>query len=164
MQVQYLCYDNAGENQAFKKTCQQEGLGIDFEFTALGTPQQTRCIKCMFATLFNLVCTMLKSSKLTSYLQSGLWAEAANIAMLLKNSLITPIRTLSPFQQFFGKEKKNVLTSMQKFGEMCIATNKDNSHWAKLDNHGTPSIWVGYTEKHPASTYKIFNPKLKKMS
>ena len=38
MQVQYLPCNNAGENEAFKKTCKQEGLGNDFKYTAPGTP------------------------------------------------------------------------------------------------------------------------------
>ena len=37
MQVQYLCCYNAGENIAFKKTCKQEGLGLEFVFTAPST-------------------------------------------------------------------------------------------------------------------------------
>ena len=52
---------------------------------------------------------------------------------------------------------------MQKFGEMCIASFKDNTHQAKLANRGTPGIWVGYAENHPACTYRIFNPKTKKI-
>ena len=52
---------------------------------------------------------------------------------------------------------------MQKFGEMCIFTYKDNTHWAELANHGTPGIWVGYSENHPAGTYQIFKPKTKKI-
>ena len=51
---------------------------------------------------------------------------------------------------------------MQKFGEMCIATYKDNSHQAKSANCGTPGIWVGYAEGYPTDTYWIFNPKTKK--
>ena len=105
---------------------------------------------------------MLNGGIFTTYLQSGLWAEAANSAMLLKNNLIIPNRILSPFQNFFGKMKRNVLTSIQKFSEICITTYKDNSHWAKLANHGTPGIWVSYAERHPTSTYKISMPKLKK--
>ena len=50
---------------------------------------------------------------------------------------------------------------MQKFGEMCIATYKDNTHRAKLANHRTPGIWVGYAENHPTGTYWVFNPKTK---
>ena len=83
--------------------------------------------------------------------------------MLLKNNLITTNRTLSPFQQFFGKGKKIVLTLMQKFGEMCITTYKDGSHQAKLANHGTLSISVSYAEGHPTGTNWIFSPKTKKI-
>ena len=95
---------------------------------------------------------MLNGGKFNAYLLNGLWAEAANTATTLKNNLITPNRTLSPFQQFFEKGKKNVLTAMQKFGEMCIATFKDNTHRAKFANQGTPRIWVGYAENHPTGT------------
>ena len=95
MQVQRFCCDNAWENQAFEKICNQEGLGIDFKYTAPGMPQQNGHVECKFATLFNRVCAMLNSGKFTTYLQSGLSVEAANTAMLLKNNLITPNRTQS---------------------------------------------------------------------
>ncbi len=38
--VQSICCDNAGENVALEMSCKQEGLGIKFEYTAPGTPQQ----------------------------------------------------------------------------------------------------------------------------
>ena len=88
-----------------KKNCKQEGLGIDFNYTASDMPQQNMHVEHKFATLFNHVCTMLNGGKFNAYLQSGLWAEAANTAMLLKNNLIMPNRTLSPFQQFLGRER-----------------------------------------------------------
>ena len=117
IQVQQLRCNNAEENQAFKKACNQDGLGIKFEYTAPGTPQQNGRIECKFATLFNRVCAMLNSGKFTLYLHSSLWAEAANTATFLENHLTTPNRSLNPFQQFFVKGKSYVLTSMQKFGE-----------------------------------------------
>ena len=104
---------------------------------------------------------MLNGGKFTLYMQSGLWAEVANTATYLDNHLTTPNRSLITFQQFFGKGKSHVLTSMQKFGEMCIATFKDNTHQAKLANCGIPGIWVGYMENHHTDTYRIFNPKTK---
>ena len=52
---------------------------------------------------------------------------------------------------------------MQKFGEMCITTYRDNTHQAKLANHGTSGVWVGCTEGHSIGTYQIFNPKMKKI-
>ena len=63
---------------------------------------------------------MFNSEKFTPYLQSSLWAEAANTAMLFEKNLITPNRTLSSFQQFFGKRKKSSLSLMQKVGEKCM--------------------------------------------
>ena len=163
LQVQRLHCENAGKNRGFKRTCKQEELGIDFEYTAPGTPQQNGCIKCKFAMLFNRVCAVLNDGRFTAYLQSSLWAEAANTATLLENNLITPNRTLSPFQQYFGKRQKNVLALMQKFGEMCIAAFKDNTHWAKLATCGTPRMWVGYAKNHPAGTCQIFNPQTEKI-
>ena len=99
---------------------------------APGTPQENECIEHNFAILFNGVHAMLNGGKFTAYLQSSLWAVAANTATNVKNHLITSNMTLSPFQQFFGKGKKSVLTSMQTFSDMCIITYKDNIHWAKL--------------------------------
>ena len=72
----------------FAKTCKQDGLGVNFEYTATGMLQQNGCIEHKFATLFNRVRAMLNGGKFTTYLQSGLWAEAANTDMLLKNHLI----------------------------------------------------------------------------
>ena len=38
IQVQTIRCDNAGENRALQQSCQAEGLGIKFEYTAPGTP------------------------------------------------------------------------------------------------------------------------------
>ena len=53
IQVQYLCYDNTGENVDFEKACKQEGMGMEFEFTTPGTPQWNGQVKWKFTTLFN---------------------------------------------------------------------------------------------------------------
>ena len=86
-----------------------------------------------------------------------------NTAMLLEKNLFTLSRNLSPFQQFFGKGKKSILSSMQKFGEMCVTTNWDNSHCAKLANHGTPGIWVGYADSTPLVNTRYSIPRLKRL-
>ena len=75
---------------------------------------------------------MLNGGKFNAYLQNGLWDKAANTTMLLKNNLLTLNRTSSPFQHFFGKGQRSILPLMQTFGEMCITTYRDNTHWAKL--------------------------------
>ena len=52
---------------------------------------------------------------------------------------------------------------MQKFGEMCITMYRNNTHQAKLANHGSPGIQVSYADGHPTGTYQVFNPKTKKI-
>ena len=82
---------------------------------------------------------MLKDRKFNAFLQNALRAEAANTAMLLKNNLLTPNRTLSPFNNFLERE---------------VTTQQDNSHCAELANHGTPGIWVGHAHGHSTGTLK----------
>ena len=38
--VKTIGCNNSGENNALQRICKQEGLGITFEYTAPGTPQQ----------------------------------------------------------------------------------------------------------------------------
>ena len=111
-----------------------KGWGVDFEFTGLSMPQQNGCIERKFVAIVNWVCAMLNSGNFNAYLQNGLWAEAVNTTTLLKDNLLTPNRNLSPFQHFWGKRKRSIQSLMQKFGEMCSTTYRDNSHWAKLAN------------------------------
>ena len=41
IQVQYLQCDNTEENIDFKRACKQEGMRMEFEYTAPDTPQQS---------------------------------------------------------------------------------------------------------------------------
>ena len=45
--------DNAAENEDFERTCKQEGLGIDFEYTVPGTPQQNGKVEWKLASLLS---------------------------------------------------------------------------------------------------------------
>ena len=106
---------------------------------------------------------MLNSGKFNAFLWNGPWANAANTAMLLKNNLVMPSRTLGPFQQFVGKGKRCILSSMQKFGEMCITPYRDNTHWDNLAKCGALSILMGDADGHLTATYWDFNFKTKKI-
>ena len=106
---------------------------------------------------------MLYGRKFNIYLQNSIWAKAANTTMFLENHMITPNRNISPFQQFVVKGKKSILPLIQIFVKMCIATYKDNSHWAILANCSTFSFWVGYAEGHPTVHTKFSTPKQKRL-
>ncbi len=83
--VKYIRCDNAGENVALEMACKQEGLGIKFEYTAPGTPQQNGRVERKFATMYGKVRAMLNDAKLTAALRKKLWAKAANTSTILEN-------------------------------------------------------------------------------
>ena len=97
IQVQYLCCNNVGGNVDFKRAWKHGGMGMEIEYTALGTPQQNSCIEWKFVTLFNWVYTMLNSGKFTAF---------------LRNNLISHNRDLSPFQHFLGEGRRIILYSV----------------------------------------------------
>ena len=70
--------------------CKQERMGVQFEYTIPGTPQQNGQGEQKFATLFNRICEMLNSGKFSSVLRNSLWAKAANATIFLENHIVTP--------------------------------------------------------------------------
>ena len=49
--VDHIRCDNAGENRALESACIDKELGIVFEYTAPGTPQQNGVVERAFATM-----------------------------------------------------------------------------------------------------------------
>ena len=49
--IKYIRLDNSGENRSFQKECDKQNLGIIFEFTAPGTPQQNSVVERKIPTL-----------------------------------------------------------------------------------------------------------------
>ena len=97
-------------------------------------PHRNGRIKQKFTTFYNRVEAMLNGGKVSFFLRYRLWTEAANTKTLLENNLVTTIRQLSPFQQFHGNRKYSILTSLQKFGEICVMMHNDIKHMANLSS------------------------------
>ena len=51
IKIKFIRCDNADENKSLEKKLIQEGLGVIFEFTAPGTPQQNGVVERAFVTL-----------------------------------------------------------------------------------------------------------------
>jgi len=63
--VKYIRCDNAGENKSLEKDAKCDGLGIQFKWTAPGTPQQNGRVERKFKTLYGRVRAMFKEAGLT---------------------------------------------------------------------------------------------------
>jgi len=50
--IKHIRSDNAGENNILNKQCIEEEMGILFEYTASGTPQQNSIVERAFPAMF----------------------------------------------------------------------------------------------------------------
>ena len=106
---------------------------------------------------------MLAGSGFSRKIQLQLWTEAANTATLLDSYLITDASDMNSYQKFFGKGKRCPVTEpTKKFGEPCIVSDRTKIK-SKLQERGKEANWIGYTSDHAAYTYRIFNPKTRKV-
>ena len=160
--VKYIRCDNAGENRALQDACRQEGLGITFEFTTPGTPQQNGRVERKFATLYGRMRAMLQGSKIEGSLKRQLWAEAANTATDLDNILVKYKESKNSFQKFYKNKKKSIISTTRIFGEMVVVTNRSLVK-AKLADRGKVCVWLGYAADHAAGTHRVWNPETNKV-
>ena len=83
----------AGENVDIIKACKQEGVRINFKYTAPGTPQQNGWVKQKFDTLFNWVCAMLNGKNFFLYYKMAYEPKLPTLPCFLKIISSLPIKT-----------------------------------------------------------------------
>ncbi|MCP4746065.1 MAG: transposase family protein, partial [Desulfobacteraceae bacterium] len=145
--VKIIRLDNSGENNALEKLYKQEGLGIKFEYTVPGTPQQNGRVERKFQTLYGRLRSSLLSSGIKGAFKKRPWAEAANTATDLDNILVKQGKNESSFQHFFGKEVKSLVPNSIKKHEMAVITNLKKIKATFVDQ-GNICIWIGYAKDH----------------
>ena len=74
--------DNAGENKVLER---ESELGILFEYTAPGTPQQNGVVERAFVMVMGRARAMMNHAGFTMAKRQQLWCEAAQTATLLDN-------------------------------------------------------------------------------
>ena len=124
IKVARIRLDNSGENRALESMCKQEGLGIQFEFTALNTPQQNGRVERKFATLYGRMRAML--SGMEDRRTNNIWTAAADTATDMDNLIIHPGKTMNSFQKFYGNKKKCFASgdNLKTFGEEVIVADR----------------------------------------
>jgi hypothetical protein len=155
--VKLIRCDNAGENKTLQKKCEKEGLGIQFEYTAPGTPQLNGRVERKFATLYGRVRAMLNGAHLTTDLRHGLWTEAARTATDLENTLVSVSKPVAAFNQFYEKELPGIRNA-HPFGEIGIVNHhKGKTLRGKLDDRGRACLHLGRASDQPRDTYRFLN-------
>jgi hypothetical protein len=155
--VKYIRCDNAGENKATDTACAKEGLGIQFEYTAPGTPQQNGRVERKFATLYGRVRSMMNHANLPLTIRKGVWTEAAATATNIDTFLVTNNKPVASYNAFHEKESPFV-RHLRTFGEIGVVLNHaKKAIKGKLDNRGRHCMMLGYADNHAKDVYRMLN-------
>ena len=93
IEIKRIRLDNSGENRSLQKECDKQNLGVTFEFTAPGTPQQNSVIERKIPTLVRRARAMLIQAGINAKEKGEFWCEVISIATNLDNIMVRPDRT-----------------------------------------------------------------------
>ena len=119
IEIKKIRLHNSGENRSLQKECDKENLGIMFEFTAPGTPQQNSVAERRIPTLMGRARAMLIQAGIDSKGKGEFWCEVISKATQLDNIMVRPERTKPPHTLFYGNDAK-YMKYMRTFGEMVV--------------------------------------------
>ena len=129
-------------------------MGITFEFTAPGTPQQKSVAEQRIPTLMGRARVMLIQAGIESKYKGEFWCEVISTATKLDNIMV---RTKPPHTLFYGEDEK-YMRSLRTFGEMAvIAIHEGKKMRSKLDDRGKTCMFVGYADDHTKDVYRFLN-------
>ena len=93
IEIKRIRLDNSGENKSLQKECDKQNLGIIFEFTAPGTPQQNSVAERRIPTLMGRARAMLIQAGIEPKYKEEFWCEVISTATKLDNTMVRPERT-----------------------------------------------------------------------
>ena len=111
--------DSSGENRSLQKECDKQNLGVIFEFTEPGTPQQNSVVERKILTLVGRARAMLIQAGINSKEKGEFWCEVISTATNLDNIMVRPDRTKSLYTLFYNKDAK-FMKHLTSFGEMAV--------------------------------------------
>ena len=100
---------------------------------------------------------------LPTSMRKGLWAEAANSAVMWDNATVHKSGEKPPFTQFYNKDPDYVKT-LHPFGEMVIALDPTKKGIkAKLTNKGEIHMLLGPAEQHSHDACRLWNLRTRRV-
>ena len=155
IQVKNIRLNNSGENKALEQECLRLGLGIQFEYTAPGTPQQNGIMERTFPTLMERARAMMSKAGFTGEMRTRMWCEAASTATKLSNIIVKTNETKSAYEKFYNKKPKYA-HNLRIFGEIVVAKNI-STRLTKLESRGNVCMFVGYADNHAHDVFRLMN-------
>ena len=163
IEIKRIRLDNSGENRSLQKECDKAHLGIIFEFTAPGAPQQNSVAERRVPTLTGRARAMLIQAGIDSKGKGEFWCEVISTATKLDNIMVRPERTKPPHTLFYGKDAKYT-RRLRTFGEMAVITIHEGKKMrSKLDDRGKRCMFVGSADDHSRDVYRFLNIHTKRI-
>ena len=162
IEIKRIRLDNSGENRRLQKECDKQNLGVMFEFTAPGTPQQNSVVERKIPTLVGRARAMLIQAGINSNQKGEFWCEVISTATNLDNIMVSPDRTKPPYTLFYNKDAK-FMKHLRSFGEMVVVAIHKEKMRSKLDNRGKTCMFVGYADDHSGDVYRFLNINTKRI-
>ena len=143
------------KNRSLEDDCIEKDLGIIFEYTAPGTPQQNGVVDRAFATMLGKTRAIMNDAGFDEKKRHLFWTEAANTVTHLENITIRKGTTRTPHYLFYGSDAPYT-QHLQVFGKLAIVKVLNLTN--KLSGKGMKALFVGHAEKHAGSVYRFINP------
>ena len=97
IQVKIIRCGNPGENKVLERESDKNELGIIFEYTDPGTPQQNGAVERAFVTVMGRARAMMNHAGFTMDKRQQLWCEAAQTTSMLDNIMVQESANSPPF-------------------------------------------------------------------
>ena len=163
IEIKRIRLDNSGENRSLQKECDKQNLGVSFEFTAPGTPQQNSVVERKIPTLVGRARAMLIQAGINAKEIGEFWCEVISTGSSLENVMVRPDRTKPPYTLFYNKDAK-YMKNLRSFGEIAVAAIHEGKMMrSKLDNRGKTCMFVGYADDHSGDVCRFLNIKTKRI-
>ena len=163
IEIKRIRLDNSGENRSLQKECDKQNLGVIFEFTAPGTPQENSVVERQIPTMVGRARAMLIQAGINSKEKREFWCEVISTATNLDNIMVRPDRTKPPYTLFYNKDLE-FMKHLRSLGEMAVvAIHEGKKMRSKLDNRGKTCMFVGDADDHSGDVYRFLNIKTKRI-
>jgi hypothetical protein len=158
--IKYIRCDGAGENEEpIKKLCGKHG--IIMEQTAPDTPQQNGVVERRIVLSRQRAHAQLLAAGLDDEIRQLLWAASVDMVNTLENITATT-KSGQPAYDLMHNESSKLYPYLKEFGRIGIVTIRQKFK-TKWKERGIKMIMVGYATDSSADTYRMFNPKTKKI-
>ena len=148
IEIKWIRLDNSRENRSLQKEYDKQNLGVIFELTTHGTPQQNSVVERKIPTLVGRAWAMLIQAGINSKEKGEFWCEVISTATNLDNIMVRPDRRKPPYALIYNKDAK-LMKPLRSFGEMAVvAIHEGEKMRSRLDNRGKTCMFVGYADDH----------------